>query len=63
MMYFLLLIEQLQDALALVSAGAFTATKRLNKKYKDVFFIMDKISAGCTCFSEFASIHWEQTIK
>ena len=53
----------MQDALALVSAGAFTATKRLNKKYKDVFFIMDKIIAGSTCFSEFASIHWEQTIK
>ena len=42
MMYFLLLIEQVQEALALVSAGAFTASKRLNKKYKDVFFIMDK---------------------
>ena len=42
MMYFLLLIEQVQEALALVSLRAFTASKRLNKKYKDVFFIMDK---------------------
>ncbi len=31
----------MQEAPALVSAGAFTATKRLNKKYRDVFFIID----------------------
>lgn len=31
----------MQEALALVSAGAFTATKRLNKKYREVFFIID----------------------
>ncbi len=32
---------QVQEAPALVRAGAFTATKRLNKKYKEVFFIID----------------------
>ena len=32
---------QVQEAPALVSAGAFTATKRLNKKYMEVFFIID----------------------
>lgn len=32
----------MQGALALVSAEALTATKRLNKKYREVFFIMNK---------------------
>ncbi|MDE7315691.1 MAG: hypothetical protein K2N11_08330 [Mucispirillum sp.] len=31
----------MQEALALVRAGAFIATKRLNKKYREVFFIID----------------------